>query len=161
MAYTNIANTTIDLDSVIKEDWVLDMRDNIRACRVGIFGVDIVEDTSVSASYETVNNSTFYVRIPNLADYDGIQRKVELTVQLHCSTAATAYARLYDVTNAAAGAELTSTSTSYEDKLLTIDVDAGDAGAKLEYRIEFHTSTATTTTATIKAVDSMTGLVTY
>ena len=161
-SWTNIASTDIDVDSPGKTDTVFGaLNDNTAAARVSIFGVDIAEDTSTAAAFETVANSTFKIHIPDLGDYTGIARKATLTVQVKGATGDTGSYRLYNVTNTTAGDTLTTTATSYEDKDLTLTIADGWKGTTIECRVEFYRSVGSTDTIYIYAPKSFTGRVEF
>ena len=73
--FVDIPDADVDVGSFGTEPDVFEpLRDNAAAVRVALFGVDIAEDTSTAAAFEAINNSSFSVYIPDLADYTGIAR---------------------------------------------------------------------------------------
>jgi hypothetical protein len=156
-AWQNIPDTDVDIDSPGKTtDVFSNLRDDLEAVRLDVFGVNIAEDTHTGdTSWTAVTGGAFRIHVPDVADYTGIQRKIDLTVEGKV-TANNGLLRLYDVTNSTAGATLTTTSATYEDLVLTIDIAAGDKGTTQDYRVEFSLSNSGDTVY-CKAVNSFTG----
>lgn len=160
-SWTNVASTDVDVDSPGDSTLFSALNDNTAAARIHLFHVDIAEDTSTAAAFESVANSTFYVYIPDLGDYSGIARKITLTAQTKVTSGDTGSFRIYNVTNSTAGDTLTSTATTYEDKDLTLDIDSGWKGTTINCRLEFYRSAGSSGPVYLQAPLSSTGRVEY
>lgn len=157
-AWTNIADTTIDQDSLGKEtDVFTALRNNARAARIELFGVDIAADSHTGdTNWTDVVGSTFEATVPSLADYTGIQRRVQLVVKAKVTGAITGEWRLVDVTNATNGATKTTASASDVNLDLEVDAVAGTA----TYKVQFRTPAAGSTVH-CSAADHYTGRVEF
>jgi hypothetical protein len=121
--YVNIPDTDVDLDSPGKTNLVFKrMRDNINALRIQLIPLDITEKTTGSGTF--VSLVSFWVFIPNVADYTGIARRIVADFEVKVDSGAnTGTYRLKDSVSSDVSNEVTTTSTTYEFKnpVLTID----------------------------------------
>lgn len=125
MAYTDIPDTDVDIDSPLDEDLFEDLRDNDEAIRQNLFGVEIAEQSTASATYVTL--TSFDVYLPSLPDYTGIQRSLVFEAEVR-TTAGTATYKVTDNAAAVDSTEATTTSAAYESKEVTLNFAAGLAG---------------------------------
>ena len=162
-SWTNVTPTDVDVDSPGKTDTLFAaMNDNTAAGRILLFGVDIAEDTTTSGTpWDTVANSTFYLHIPNVGAYTGIDRKITLTVWVKTTSGDTGSYRIYNVTNSTAGDTITSASGLYVKVDLTLDIEAGWLGSEVTCRLEFYRSIGSTGTVYLRAEDMSTGRIEY
>ena len=137
--WNNIPDADLDLDSPGKTQDVFEyLRDNAGAVRIAILGIYMGEETDNSASY-VEHTDTITLHIPDVADYTGIQRKVSVTVEVKVS-AGTGTFQLKDDATSTTGGEVTSTSTGYEDKTLTLDLDASWKGTDRTIIVQYKVS---------------------
>ena len=121
--YVDIPDTAVDLDSPAKAVVVFKrLRNNINAARIQIIKTDVAEQTETGSSF--VTKATIRVFLPNVADYTGIARRIvaELDVKVD-SGANTGTYRLRESVSLDVSNEVTTTSTTYEQKspILTVD----------------------------------------
>lgn len=123
-AFTDIADTDIDQDSPITETLLEDIRDNAEALRITPIYVGFSEATSTTAT-PGAKIHEFPLHIPNLADYTSIQRQVTVWMQVKYATGTSASFYLKDNATSNTGTAVTTTSTSYEVKEPSLNIDAG------------------------------------
>lgn len=155
MAYTDIPDTDVDVDSPLDEDLLEDLRDNDNFLRETVFGAEIAEASTASATYVTL--ASFDVYLQDLPDYTGIQRS--LTVRLEVkTTSGTATYKVTDNDAAVDSTEDTTTSAGYEAIEVTLNFAAGLAGTTRTIDIKGKTSAGT---ASAKIEDACTNRINY
>lgn len=159
MAWTDIPAADVDVDSPIDEDLVAALRDNLIECRVCVLGIEVYEDTTNNTSWTT--SATVYVWLPDLADQDGLQRSLTLTVELKVTGGGTGYFRLRDDGAAVNGDAPSTTSTSYEDEVSTVDFATGLKGSVRTILVQFYHSAGGGQTVEIKNENRATGVLVY
>lgn len=137
--FNPIPDSDLNLDSPGKTQDVFEyLRDNAGAVRIAILGIYLAEETDTSASYQE-HAGTIVVHVPDVADYTGIQRLISVTIEVKVS-AGTGTFQLKDDASSNVSSEVTSTSTSYEDKTLTLDLDAGWKGTDRTIIVQYKVS---------------------
>ena len=157
-AWTNIPLTKVDLDSLGETGNVFQaLRDNARAARISLFGVDHAEFNHTGDTAWT-NAGSFWLMSPTVGDWTGIQRRVLLNVEGKITGGVTGEFRLVDITGATNGATKTTASATYVDLDLEVDIPA--AAGNRQYKVEVRTPNAGETVST-RALDHYTGRLEY
>jgi hypothetical protein len=157
-AFVNIPVTKVDLDSLGEEGNVFQaLRDNAAAVRISLFGVDFTEQSHTGDTNWT-SAGTFWLRAPNVGDYLGIQRRVLLLIEAKVTGGVTGEWRLRDATGAVDGATKTTSSATYVDLDLEVDIPINPGNR--QYTVQFRTPSAGQTVFA-RAVDHYTGRLEY
>lgn len=120
--YVDIPDTNVDLDSPAKASAVFTrLRNNINAARILTLPTQVTEQTTASGTYVTLATVVFF--IPNVANYATIVRRIiaDLSVK---TTSGTATFRLRETVSLDLSTEVTTVSTTYEEKQPDMTIDA-------------------------------------
>ena len=127
MAYTDVPDSDIDVDSPLDTDLFTALRDNDNETRQILFGYNRAEVTTTTSGYTTL--ATFSLYLEDLPDYTGIQRKLVMPIELKQSGGGTVTFRLQDNAAAVESNEVTETSATYVWSAdLTLNFAAGLEG---------------------------------
>lgn len=151
MAWVDIPATDTDIDSPEDEDLFESLAGNDVALRVAPVGWGVAEVTASSTGYVTL--ATVYVRIPDVAS-SAIQRKLVFRFECKVASGGTGTFKVTDNAAAVDSTEATTTSTSYEDKEVTLNFAEGLAGTTRQ--IDIKGKYTTTSPANLQIVDSFT-----
>lgn len=151
MAWVDIPTTDVDVDSPLDEDIFQKLADNDEAIRVAPVGFELPETQATSATYVTL--ATRYVRIPNVLS-TAIQRKLVFRCQLKATAGGTMTLKITDNAAAVDSTEASSTSTSYEDKDVTLNFAESLKGTTRQ--IDIKGKYTTNSPGFIEIVDSVT-----
>lgn len=133
LAYTAVPDTDVDIDSPVDEDLMEELRDNIDASRVAVFGVSFTERNTQGTSFSSL--VTFDVTIPDLPDpQNGRSLTVALLGKVDDGPTRTGTYRISDGTTD--GTEDTTTSATNEEMTSTITVPASWAGTTKTIQIQ-------------------------
>jgi len=153
-AFVDIDDNDIDVDSPLTTDVFQDFRQCDRAVRVALLGFDVSTQTFTSSSYTLL--ATVYVYIPDLADFDGIQRRLLLECEVKSSGGATA--TIKTIADSVSSDEPTTTSTSFVSQTITQNFDVALAGTVVAVAIY---GKIVSGTGSFKIVDRLTALLEY
>lgn len=153
-AFIDIPDTDIDVDSPLTTTIFQNFRQCDRAVRVIAFGFDVAEVTFTSATYVTV--ATVYFYLPDLADFDTIQRRILANFEVKTSAGGTL--TLKTTADGVDSDEVTTTSTSYTSKTCTQNLASGLKGTIVQLDIKGKISAGT---GYLRSIDRLTTLLEY
>ncbi len=133
MAWVDIPSTDSDIDSPEDEDIFQSLANNDVALRIAPVGFALAETQATSTGYVTL--ATVYVELPDVAS-SAIQRKLVFRCELKATAGGTMTLKITDNAAAVDSTEASSTSTSYEDKEVTLNFAEGLKGTKRQIDIK-------------------------
>jgi hypothetical protein len=151
--FVDLADTDVDIDSPLTTGLFENFRQCDRALRRAVMGFHIPETTFTSATY--VQLAEAYIWIPDLADFDGIQRQLLFEFEAKV-TSGTATFKLVSVVDSD---EPTQTATSYTSTTCTLDIAGALKGTVLYFSVQG--KIAGGGTGYIKSVNRLTSLLEF
>ena len=144
-AHSNLPDTDLEQDDPGKTTTVFfKLRDNALAGRISPIGILLAEYDTVTGAFGAntygEHITEMPLRIPNVADYTGIQRLYRINLSVKTVSGATGTYRLKDQATTNTGSEDTSVSATYETISLTLNIDAGWIGTDRIILVEFKSS---------------------
>lgn len=121
--WIDVPLTDVDGDSDIAQSVLDALRKNDRALRFQLLQFTVTEATRANAAYGLMATLD-PVLIPDFADYSGLQRSIDLEVEVKV-TAGTGTIQLRDDTAGTTGTEPTTVSASYEPKRTVLNIASG------------------------------------
>jgi len=149
-SWTDIAAIDVDVNSPVDETVMQSLADNCAALRVQPFYFD-----SGGAKAETLGTMQqqwdFYIDVPDLDDYTGLQRKVQMEFVAYVDAGA-GEILLRDVNNVTDGSAVTVTSTSTTNReTVSVNLIAATQGTTARIAVRSRVTTATTITVLASA----------
>lgn len=138
MAWTDIPDTDIDTNSPLDTDLFTELRDNIRECARSVVNYEYAEQSTTSATFVTLVSREIFI-----PDVDGPIGQANLIAEVRVSTDTGSF-RLRDNASTNVGATVTTTSATYEDKTLSITIDASWQGTLRTIEVQGHRGTGGT-----------------